>query len=128
MNYFQLNSATLVNKIMAASPDKNSIKIIGGATDKYCQAYFAYDSKKSGGVTRMHLRFGKEPIRSTYLVNHPHFVSCSKDSYLTQYDMIEGIREGGASAVLAASIFHYGIFTIKEAKNYLHANKIPVRI
>ena len=74
---------------------KNTIKIIGENTDLYGQAYSSYDSKKSGGVTRMHLRFGKDPIRSTYLVSNPHFVSCSKDSYLTQYDMIDGIREGG---------------------------------
>ena len=74
---------------------KNTIKIIGENTDLYAQAYSSYDSKKSGGVTRMHLRFAKDPIRSTYLVNTPHFVSCSKDSYLYTYDMIEGLREGG---------------------------------
>lgn len=74
---------------------KNTIKIIGENTDLYAQAYSSYDSKKSGGVTRMHLRFGKDPIRSTYLVNTPHFVSCSKDSYLNKYDMIEGLRDGG---------------------------------
>jgi len=74
---------------------KNTIKIIGENTDLYGQAYSSYDSKKSGGVTRMHLRFGAVPIRSTYLVNQPHFVSCSKDSYLTKYDMIDGLREGG---------------------------------
>ncbi len=74
---------------------KNTIKIIGENTDLYGQAYSSYDSKKSGGVTRMHLRFSEKPIRSTYLVNHPHFVSCSKDSYLFKYDMLEGIREGG---------------------------------
>jgi pyruvate-ferredoxin/flavodoxin oxidoreductase len=75
---------------------KNTIKIIGENTDLYGQAYSSYDSKKSGGVTRMHLRFGKDPIRSTYLVSHPHFVSCSKDSYLTKYDMIGGLRQGGS--------------------------------
>ena len=74
---------------------KNTIKIIGENTDLYGQAYSSYDSKKSGGVTRMHLRFGKDPIRSTYLVNNPHFVSCSKDSYLYTYDMIDGLRKGG---------------------------------
>ncbi len=74
---------------------KNTIKIIGENTDLYGQAYSSYDSKKSGGVTRMHLRFGKDPIKSTYLVNTPHFVSCSKDSYLHQYDMIDGLRDGG---------------------------------
>lgn len=74
---------------------KNTIKIIGENTDLYGQAYSSYDSKKSGGVTRMHLRFGPTPIKSTYLVNQPHFVSCSKDSYLTTYDMVDGLREGG---------------------------------
>lgn len=74
---------------------KNTIKIIGENTDLYGQAYSSYDSKKSGGVTRMHLRFGHTPIRSTYLVNTPHFVSCSKDSYLHTYDMIAGLRPGG---------------------------------
>lgn len=74
---------------------KNTIKIIGDNTDYYAQAYASYDSKKSGGVTRMHLRFGKEPIRSTYLVNEPHFVSCSTDSYLTKYDMLKGLRQNG---------------------------------
>ncbi len=74
---------------------KNTIKIIGENTDLYGQAYSSYDSKKSGGVTRMHLRFGPTPIKSTYLVNQPHFVSCSKDSYLTKYDMVNGLRKGG---------------------------------
>ena len=74
---------------------KNISKIIGDYTDLYGQAYASYDSKKSGGVTRMHLRFGKNPIRSTYLVNHPHFVSCSQESYLTRFDLIKGIRKGG---------------------------------
>ena len=74
---------------------KNTIKIIGENTDQYGQAYSSYDSKKSGGVTRMHLRFSKAPIRSTYLVSRPHFVSCSKDSYLYTYDMIDGLRDHG---------------------------------
>lgn len=75
--------------------NKNTIKIIGDNTDLYAQAYFAYDSKKSGGVTRSNLRFGKNPIRSTYLVSKPSFVSCSSHSYLEKYDMLSGIREGG---------------------------------
>ncbi|PSM51632.1 pyruvate:ferredoxin (flavodoxin) oxidoreductase, homodimeric [Campylobacter blaseri] len=75
--------------------NKNSIKIIGDKTDLYVQAYFAYDSKKSGGYTRSHLRFGKEPIRSTYLVSNPHFVACSVAGYLDIYDVIDGIRENG---------------------------------
>ncbi|MCI5725683.1 MULTISPECIES: pyruvate:ferredoxin (flavodoxin) oxidoreductase [Fusobacterium] len=75
--------------------NKNSIKIIGDKTDLYAQGYFAYDSKKSGGVTRSHLRFGKNPIRSTYLVSRPTFVACSVPAYLHQYDMTSGIKEGG---------------------------------
>ncbi|WP_288875875.1 pyruvate:ferredoxin (flavodoxin) oxidoreductase [uncultured Fusobacterium sp.] len=75
--------------------NKNSIKIIGDKTDLYAQGYFAYDSKKSGGVTRSHLRFGKNPIKSTYLVSNPHFVACSVPSYLYHYDMTSGIRKGG---------------------------------
>ncbi|MGL4687252.1 MAG: pyruvate:ferredoxin (flavodoxin) oxidoreductase [Fusobacteriaceae bacterium] len=75
--------------------NKNSIKIIGDRTNMYAQAYFAYDSKKSGGVTKSHLRFGKDPIRSTYLVTTPNFVACSVPSYLTKYDMVGGLRKGG---------------------------------
>jgi len=75
---------------------KNVSKIIGDFTNLYGQAYASYDSKKSGGVTRMHLRFGKNPIRSTYLVSNPHFVSCSQDSYLTRFELIGGIRKGGS--------------------------------
>ena len=74
---------------------KNTSKIIGDHTDLYSQSYAAYDSKKSGGSTRLHLRFGKKPIRSTYLVNNPHFVSCSTDAYLSKFDMISGLRNGG---------------------------------
>lgn len=75
--------------------NKNTIKIIGDNTDLYAQGYFAYDSKKSGGVTRSNLRFGPEPIRSTYLVSNPDFVACSADSYLGKYDMLSGLRDGG---------------------------------
>jgi pyruvate-ferredoxin/flavodoxin oxidoreductase len=75
--------------------NKNSIKIIGETTDKYCQAYFAYDSKKSGGVTTSHLRFGDHPIRSPYLVNTPDFVACHVPSYLDKYDMLRGLKKGG---------------------------------
>ena len=75
--------------------NKNSIKIIGGATDKYCQAYFSYDSKKSGGFTCSHLRFGDEPIRSTYLVTTPNFVACHVQAYLHMYDVLRGIQQGG---------------------------------
>lgn len=75
--------------------NKNSIKIIGDNTDKYCQAYFAYDSKKSGGVTTSHLRFGDKPIRSPYLVNSPDFVACHVPAYLDKYDMLKGLKKGG---------------------------------
>ncbi len=75
--------------------NKNSIKIIGDNTDKYCQAYFAYDSKKSGGITTSHLRFGDKPIRSTYLVTTPDFVACHVPSYLNKYDMLKGLKKGG---------------------------------
>lgn len=75
--------------------NQNSIRIIGENTDKYCQAYFAYDSKKSGGITVSHLRFGDNPIRSPYLVNTPDFVACHVSSYLGKYDMLRGIRKGG---------------------------------
>ncbi len=75
--------------------NKNSIMIIGESTDKYCQAYFAYDSKKSGGVTTSHLRFGDNPIRSTYLVTSPDFVACHVPSYIDKYDMLRGLKDGG---------------------------------
>jgi pyruvate-ferredoxin/flavodoxin oxidoreductase len=74
---------------------KNITKIIGDNTSYYSQAYASYDSKKAGGVTRMHLRFSDKPIRSTYLVNYPNFVSCSTDTYLTKYDMLKGLKSGG---------------------------------
>ncbi len=76
--------------------NKNSIKIIGENTDKYVQAYFSYDSKKSGGITVSHLRFGDTPIRSTYLVKQPDFVACSNTAYLYKYDMLEGIKNNGS--------------------------------
>lgn len=75
--------------------NKNSIKIIGETTDKYCQGYFAYDSKKSGGFTASHLRFGDVPIRTPYLVNTPDFVACHVPAYLGRYDMLRGLKKGG---------------------------------
>ncbi|MBE7706127.1 MAG: pyruvate:ferredoxin (flavodoxin) oxidoreductase [Cyanobacteria bacterium SIG30] len=75
--------------------NKNSIKIIGQYTNKDAQAYFAYDSKKSFGVTVSHLRFGDEQIKSTYLITAPDFVSCSTSAYIGRYDLLKGIKEGG---------------------------------
>ena len=75
--------------------NKNSVKIIGDNTDKHCQAYFSYDSKKSGGFTCSHLRFGDTPIRSTYLVNTPNFVACHVQAYLNMYDVTRGLRKNG---------------------------------
>ncbi|MBR6310341.1 MAG: pyruvate:ferredoxin (flavodoxin) oxidoreductase [Paludibacteraceae bacterium] len=75
--------------------NKNSVKIIGDNTNKHCQAYFSYDSKKSGGFTCSHLRFGDTPIRSTYLVNTPNFVACHVQAYLRMYDVTRGLRQNG---------------------------------
>ena len=77
------------------SANKNSIKIIGDHTDKYVQAYFQYDSKKSGGVTRSHLRFGDSPIHSTYYIEHADFMSCSLDEYIFKYDLLKSLAKGG---------------------------------
>ncbi|MFP4186927.1 MAG: pyruvate:ferredoxin (flavodoxin) oxidoreductase [Acholeplasmataceae bacterium] len=95
---------------------KNITKIIGDHTDLYTQAYASYDSKKAGAVTRMHLRFSKKPIRSTYLVNYPHFVSCSTDTYLRKYDMLKGLKEGGT--------FLLNTTTAKEDIESLLPNKL----
>ncbi|MFZ5941604.1 MAG: pyruvate:ferredoxin (flavodoxin) oxidoreductase [Bacteroidota bacterium] len=96
--------------------NKNSIKIIGETTDKYCQAYFAYDSKKSGGITTSHLRFGDAPIRAPYLVGTPDFVACHVPSYLTKYDMLRGIKKGGTFLLNS-------IWDVEETKN-----RLPVKI
>lgn len=92
--------------------NKNSIKIIGEETDKYCQAYFAYDSKKSGGITTSHLRFGDAPIRAPYLVGTPDFVACHVPSYLNKYNMLKGIKEGG-------SFLLNSIWDVEETKKRL---------
>ncbi len=76
--------------------NKNSIKIIGDHTDKYVQAYFSYDSKKSGGVTVSHLRFGDNPIKSTYFIKKADFVACHNPSYLGKYDMVSDVKKGGS--------------------------------
>ncbi|UZE44375.1 pyruvate:ferredoxin (flavodoxin) oxidoreductase [Selenomonas sputigena] len=75
--------------------NKSAIKIIGDKTDMYAQAYFAYDSKKSGGITMSHLRFGKSPINSPYLIHNANFISCSQQSYVTKYDLLAGLKRGG---------------------------------
>lgn len=75
--------------------NKNTIKIIGDHTDLYAQAYFFYDSKKSGGVTISHLRFGKKPIQSSYLIDTADLIACHNSSYVTRYDVLEGIKDGG---------------------------------
>ncbi len=92
--------------------NKNSIKIIGNSTDKYCQAYFAYDSKKSGGITISHLRFGDQLIRSTYLVTQPDFVACHVPAYLKKYDMLKGMKKGGTFLLNS-------IWDVEETKNQL---------
>jgi pyruvate-ferredoxin/flavodoxin oxidoreductase len=95
--------------------NKNSIKIIGNNTDKFAQAYFAYDSKKSGGFTTSHLRFGDSPINSHYLVNTPDFVACHVPAYLTKYDMLKGLKDGG-------SFLLNSIWDEEETKNRLPNN------
>ncbi|WP_461639551.1 pyruvate:ferredoxin (flavodoxin) oxidoreductase [Labilibaculum euxinus] len=109
--------------------NKNSIKIIGGSTDKYCQAYFAYDSKKSGGFTASHLRFGDEPIRSTYLVTTPDFVACHVPAYVYLYDVLKGLKKGGS--FLLNSIYD-AEETVKNLPNhmkkYLAENEIKFYI
>ncbi len=95
--------------------NKNSIKIIGDNTDKYCQAYFAYDSKKSGGFTCSHLRFGNTPIRSTYLVTTPDFVACHVQAYLKLYDVTKGLKKNGTFLLNT-------IWNAEEVKQNLPAN------
>ncbi len=105
--------------------NKNSIKIIGDNTDKYAQAYFAYDSKKSGGVTISHLRFGDSPIRSIYLVNTPDFVACHVPGYLYLYDVLKGLKKGGT--FLLNSIWdekEVADHMPKKVKKYLAENNI----
>src|SRR5690554_5993806 len=75
--------------------NKSAIKIIGDNTDKYAQGYFSYDSKKSGGITISHLRFGDKPIKSTYLIDEADYVACHKESYVKQFDLVDGLKDGG---------------------------------
>lgn len=76
--------------------NKNSIKIIGDNTDMYAQGYFAYDSKKSGGLTVSHLRFGNQPIKSTYYISKADFVACHNPSYVDRHDIVDDLKEGGS--------------------------------
>ena len=107
--------------------NKNSVKIIGDNTDKYCQAYFSYDSKKSGGFTCSHLRFGDTPIRSTYLVTTPNFVACHVQAYLHMYDVTRGLRKNGF--FLLNTIFdgeELVNFIPNKVKRYFAQNNITV--
>ncbi len=109
--------------------NKNAIKIIGNNTDKYAQGYFSYDSKKSGGVTVSHLRFGDEPIKATYLIDKANFVACHDDSYLGQFDMVEDLIEGGT--FLLNTIMEEDELVEKlpgEVKAYLAENDIDFYI
>jgi pyruvate-ferredoxin/flavodoxin oxidoreductase len=121
------------------SANKSSIKIIGDETHQYAQAYFAYDSRKAGGVTRSHLRFGKDPIHSTYYVENADFVSCSLDSYIFKFDMIKNLKDGGTFLLntdmtdeqLSASLPNRmkKELALKHAKFYvIDANKIAFSI
>ncbi len=109
--------------------NKNSIKIIGDNTDKYSQAYFAYDSKKSGGFTCSHLRFGNTPIRSTYLVTTPDFVACHVQAYLRLYDVTKGLKKNGTFLLNTV----WSVDEVKKnlptnVKKYLAANNITLYI
>ena len=107
--------------------NKNSVKIIGDNTDKYCQAYFSYDSKKSGGFTCSHLRFGDTPIRSTYLVTTPNFVACHVQAYLHMYDVTRGLQPNGT--FLLNTIFdgeELVHFMPNKVKRYFAQNNITV--
>ncbi len=119
--------------------NKNSIKIIGGSTDKYCQAYFSYDSKKSGGYTSSHLRFGDNPIRSPYLVTTPDFVACHVPSYVDKYDVLKGLKKGGsfllnsvhdAATTCATLPDHMKVYMAKNNINFyiINATKIAAEL
>ncbi len=119
--------------------NKNSIKIIGGSTNKYCQAYFSYDSKKSGGYTSSHLRFGDKPITSPYLVTTPDFIACHVPSYVDKYDVLKGLKRGGsfllnsvldAEATCASLPTHMKVFLAKNNINFyiINATKIAAEL
>lgn len=119
--------------------NKNSIKIIGGTTNKYCQAYFSYDSKKSGGYTSSHLRFGDLPITSPYLVTTPDFVACHVPSYVDKYDVLKGLKKGGsfllnsvhdAETTCASLPDHMKVYLAKNEINFyiINATKIAAEL
>jgi pyruvate-ferredoxin/flavodoxin oxidoreductase len=119
--------------------NKNSIKIIGDTTDKYCQAYFSYDSKKSGGYTASHLRFGDQRITSPYLVKTPDFVACHVPSYVDKYDVLKGLKRGGsfllnslqdAEATKASLPNHMKAYLAKNDINFyiINATKIAAEL
>ncbi len=95
--------------------NKSAVKIIGDHTDMYAQAYFAYDSKKSGGITVSHLRFGKKPIKSPYLINKADFVACHNQSYVYKYNVLEGLKKGGKFLLNS-------IWTPEEVETHLPAS------
>lgn len=105
--------------------NKDAIKIIGDNTDLYAQGYFVYDSKKSGGVTISHLRFGQKPIKSTYLIDEADFVACHKQSYVSQYKVLEGLKQGGTFLLNSSWQPHELKDNLPaEVKKYLADNKI----
>ncbi|MBQ1947251.1 MAG: pyruvate:ferredoxin (flavodoxin) oxidoreductase [Clostridia bacterium] len=105
--------------------NKNSIKIIGDHTDLFAQAYFSYDSKKSGGITVSHLRFGKQPIKSTYLINKANFVACHNPSYVDKYSMVEDLIPGGTFLLNCAwDIDELSNRLPASMKRYIAENKI----
>ena len=119
--------------------NKNSIKIIGGSTNKYCQAYFSYDSKKSGGYTSSHLRFGDQPITSPYLVTTPDFIACHVPSYVDKYDVLKGLKKGGSfllnsvgdvETTCATLPDHMKVFLAKNNINFyiINATKIAAEL
>lgn len=109
--------------------NKNSIKIIGDNSDKYCQAYFAYDSKKSGGFTCSHLRFGISPIRSTYLVTTPDFVACHVQAYLRLYDVTKGLKKNGTFLLNTVWTAEEVLQNLPvKVKKYMAANNISLYI
>jgi len=105
--------------------NKNSIKIIGDHTDMYAQAYFDYDSKKSGGVTISHLRFGKDPIKSTYLINKANFVACHMPAYITKYNMVQDLKDNGTFLLNCAwSMDEIEKHLPGQVKKYMYDHKI----